>query len=162
MTNEDTNYLLDMLDKTHSEIRATIKGVDLETLVYEDGEWQIRDVIGHIAIWDSEVVRSIRAYKEGREYSIPNFDEHVYNNRAALEMQELTTEGVFNEWEQAREDFKAAIGELSAEQLTGEMLYPWGDERGDITRLVKYMCEHDEEHRDEIQEAVSGYAESRE
>ena len=41
MTNEDRNYLLDMLDKTHAEIRATIKGVDLETPVYEDGEWQI-------------------------------------------------------------------------------------------------------------------------
>lgn len=109
MTKEDTNYLLDMLDKTHAEIRATIKGVDLETPVYEDGEWQIRDVIGHIAIWDREVVRSISAYKEGREYSIPNFDEDVYNDRAALEMRELTAEGVFNEWEQAREEFKTTI-----------------------------------------------------
>ena len=162
MTSKDTNYLLDMLDKTHSELRAKIKGVNLEIPVYEEGEWQIRDVIGHIAIWDREVVKSIRAFKEGSEYSIPNFDEDVYNDQAALEMRELTAEGVFNEWEQSREDFKAAIGELSAEQLTGEMLYPWGDERGDITLLVKYMCEHDEEHRDEIQEVVSGYAESRE
>jgi len=157
VTNEDTNYLLDMLDKTHAEILATIKGVDLETPVYEDGEWQIRDVIGHIAIWDREVVRSIRAFKQGREYSIPNFDEDVYNDRAALEMRELTAEGVFNEWEQAREDFKAAIEELSAEQLTGEMLYPWGDERGSIPQLVEYMCEHDEEHRSEIQEAVERF-----
>jgi hypothetical protein len=156
MTKEDTNYLLDMLDKTHAEIRATIKGVDLETPVYEDGEWQIRDVIGHIAIWDREVVRSIRAYKEGREYSIPNFDEDVYNDRAALEMGELTAEGVFNEWEQAREEFKTTIGELSAEQLPGELLYPWGDERGSIPQLVEYMCDHDEEHGIDLQSALKG------
>lgn len=156
MTNKDTIYLLDMLDKTHAEIRATIKGVDLETPVYEDGEWQIRDVIGHIAIWDREVVRSIRAFKQGREYSIPNFDEDVYNDRAALEMRELSAEGVFNEWEQAREDFIAAIGEFTAKQLPGDLLYPWGDERGSIPQLVGYMCEHDEEHRDEIQAALKG------
>lgn len=156
MTNEDTNYLLDMLGKSHAEIRATIKGVDLETPVYEDGEWQIRDVIGHIAIWDREVVRSIRAFKEGREYSIPNFDEDVYNDRAALEMRELTTEGVLNEWEQAREDFKAAIMELSTDQLAGDLLYPWGDERGSIPQLVEYMCEHDEEHGIDLQAALKG------
>jgi hypothetical protein len=34
------------------------------------------------------------------------------------------------------------------------MLYPWGDERGDISLLVHYMVEHDEEHLGEILKAV--------
>ena len=68
MTSKDTNYLLDMLDKTHSELRAKIKGVNLEIPVYEEGEWQIRDVIGHIAIWDREVVSEL--YSTSGEYDL--------------------------------------------------------------------------------------------
>jgi hypothetical protein len=156
MTNNEPQHLLDMLDKTHSEIRSTIKGADLETPVYNDAGWQIRDILGHIAIWDGEVAKSIRAYKEGRKYSIPNFNEDEFNTQSTLEMRELSAQRVFEEWEQARDEFKAAVEDLSLFQFLGEILYPWGDERGNVTQLVEYMCEHDEEHRTEIQAALQG------
>lgn len=154
MTHGDMKRLLDMLNESHNEMRGTVQGVDLEIPAQEDGSWQIRDVLAHLAAWDQEVVKSIIAFKEGKEYSIPNFNEDAYNSKATLEMRGLTGQEVVEEWEQAREDFKAAIEDLSPQQFTGVMLYPWGDERGDITLLVKYMVEHDEEHLIEIREAA--------
>lgn len=159
MTNKDRKHLQEMLDNSQNELRAMIKGVNLEMSAQEDGSWQIRDVIAHLAVWDQEVVKSIIAFKEGKEYYIPHFNEDAYNSKATLKMRGLNNQEVVDEWEQAREDFVTVVGELSVEQLTGEMLYPWGDERGDVTLLVKYMCEHDEEHGIEIQDAIKRQAE---
>ena len=36
----------------------------------------------------------------------------------------------------------------------GDLLYPWGDERGTIADLVVYMTDHAIEHRDEIVRAA--------
>lgn len=32
----------------------------------------------------------------------------------------------------------------------GDLLYPWGGERGTIAQLVEFLIDHDAEHRDEI------------
>ena len=40
------------------------------------------------------------------------------------------------------------------DQFPGDLLYPWGDERGSIAELVEFIVEHDAEHRDEIVKAV--------
>jgi hypothetical protein len=37
--------------------------------------------------------------------------------------------------------------------LPGDMLYPWGSERGSISKLIEYMVEHAIEHRGEILKA---------
>jgi hypothetical protein len=71
-----------------------------------------------------------------------------------LGQQELTSDQVFENWVQAREEFKAALMELPVEQFPGDLLYPWGDERGTIAHLVEMMAEHDVEHRAEIVKAT--------
>jgi hypothetical protein len=154
MTVGEKEYLLDLLTKTHSATRATLEGVDPEMRVYTDTGWRIRDIIGHIATWDRQVAKSILAFMEGSEYSIPNLDENVFNQQAVLEQQELTAQQIFAEWEQAREDFIDAVQEVPLDLFPGDLLYPWGDERGSIAKLVEYMSEHDVEHREEIAKAI--------
>ncbi len=43
---------------------------------------------------------------------------------------------------------------MPSAQYPGDLLYPWGDERGSIAQLVELIVEHDAEHRDEIVKAV--------
>ena len=50
---------------------------------------------------------------------------------------------------------KQAVQEIPFDQFPGDLLYPWGDERGSIARLVEIMTDHDTEHRDEIVKAIS-------
>ena len=48
-----------------------------------------------------------------------------------------------------------AVQEITFDKFPGDLLYPWGDERGSIAQLVEYMAEHDIEHRDDIVEAIT-------
>ncbi len=157
MTIKDKKYLLDLLTETHSAVRTTVTGIDPEMRVYTDTDWRVRDIMGHIATWDRQVAKSLRAFRAGTEYAIPDLDEdeHDFNQQAVLEQRELTAQQLFAEWEQAREDFKEAVREIPADQFPGDLLYPWGDERGTIAHLVEYMTDHSTEHQDEIVKAIS-------
>ena len=156
MNSGDKNYLLDRLAETHSAIQRILEGIDLELRVYSDTDWRIRDILGHIATWDREVAKSLRAFMVGSEYVIPDMegDETNFNEQAVIEQREFSTQQIVAEWEQAREDIKAALSDIPTDRFPGDLLYPWGDERGSIARMVEYMIEHDEEHRDEIVKAM--------
>jgi hypothetical protein len=159
MTVGDKEYLLEKLTEALSATRAILKGVDLEMRVYTDTDWRIRDILGHITTWDREVTKSLRAFLAGTEYVIPDLDEDEFNQQSVLEQRQLSTQQIQMEWEQARDDFKEAIREIPSDQFSGDLLYPWGDERGSIAQLIEYMIEHDDEHRDEIVRAMQASAE---
>ena len=158
----DKNYLLERLTETHSAIQEILKGIDLEMRVYTDSDWRIRDILGHIATWDREVTKSLMAFLAGTEYAIPDLDgdETKFNQQAVLEQRQLSTQQIYAEWEQARGDFKHALSQIPLDQFPGDLLYPWGNERGNIAKLIEFMIEHDHEHRDEIVKAIMASAEN--
>ena len=155
MTTDDKKHLLKLLTESHSAIRATIEGIDPDWRVYPDSDWRIRDLIGHIATWDRQVAKSLRAYQAGTEYAIPNLEENTFNEQAVEKQRALTAQQVYVEWEQAREDIKDAIKAIPLDLFPGDLLYPWGDERGSIAQLVEFTTDHDAEHRDEIVKAMN-------
>ena len=154
MNERDKNYLINRLAETHSSIRAILEETDLDICIYADTGWRIRDIIGHIATWDRQVTKSLIAFKAGKEYSIPELDEDAFNQQEVLEGRKMTTQQVLMEWEQARTDFLEAVQEIPLDLFPGDLLYPWGDERGSIAQLVEYMTDHEIEHKDEIVRAV--------
>lgn len=154
MTKREQKKLNDLLKESHSATRSLAEGVDPEIQVYKKPDWRIRDIIGHIATWDREVTKSLDAFRLGEEYFIPDLEEDDFNEQAVSERKTLSYQQVYMEWEKAREAFIEVIQKIPLEQFLGELLYPWGDERGSIQKLVEYMVEHDEEHRDEIKEAI--------
>ena len=155
MISGDKKHLLELLTESHSAFRATIEGIDLETRVYTETSWRIRDIIGHIATWDHEVTKSLRAFQAGSEYAITNLEEDAFNEQSVKAKQKLTSQQVYVEWEQAREDFKDVLKEIPSDLFPGDLLYPWGDERGSIAKFVEFMIDHDAEHRDEIVKAMN-------
>jgi hypothetical protein len=158
MTAEDKKQLLNLLTESHSSLCATIEGIDPERRVYKDTGWQIRDIIGHLATWVRQVTKSLRAYQAGNEYAISNLDEeeHSFNEQAVKEQRALTAEQVYVEWEQAWEEIKTTLDEIPLNLFPGDLLYPWGDERGNIAGLVEFLVDHDAEHQEEIVKAIQG------
>lgn len=160
MTDKDKSYLIKLLSETHSDLREIVAAADPEMPVYVDADegasWRIRDILGHIATWDREAARSLRAYRSGGTYVTPDFDEDEddFNQQAVAEQKKLATRELLEEWDQAREEFKEAVQDIPDDQFPGDLLYPWGDERGTIAYLVEDMVEHATEHRDEIAQAI--------
>ena len=122
--------------------------------VYGDTGWRVRDILAHIAVWDLEAVKSLRAYRVDGEYAIPNLEEDEFNQQSLLGWRELSAEAVLIQYEQARQDFIDALKDIPSDMYPGDLLYPWGDEHGTIPQLVDYMIGHDVEHRQEIQKAI--------
>ena len=154
MSIEESRRLVELLTHTHSTTSAAVDGIDLEMKVYPDSGWRIRDILGHIATWDRQVARSLQAFRNGEEYAIPNHSEDAFNEQDILRQQAMTTQEVYGEWERSRDEFVETVEKIPPELYPGDVLYPWGDERGTIAHLVEMMAEHDVEHRDEIVKAI--------
>jgi tetratricopeptide (TPR) repeat protein len=156
MSAKEKKRLVDSLTEAHLSARSVIDNADLEMPVYKESGWRVRDIVGHIATWDQEITNSLRAYQEGLEYLTPDLDEEEveFNESAVLEQRKLSTQQILGEFESAFENFKRAIEETPDDRFPGDLLYPWGDERGDIATMVEYMIEHAIEHRDEIENAM--------
>jgi len=152
MTHQEKNRLCVLLADAQSATRATITGIDPEMPVHLDSGWTVADILGHIATWDREATKSLQAYCAGGEYTTPDLDETEsgFNQRAVQELRALTSQQVLEEWELARHDFIQTVQDIPLEMFPGDVLYPWGSERGTISKLVEYMVEHDVEHRNEI------------
>ncbi len=153
MTVEVRENLLKSLADSHSSLNAMIDGIDPEMIVYADSGWRIRDIIGHIATWIHQTAKSLRAYQAGSEYSITNLEEDDFNEKTVRVQRAMTAQQVYGEWEQAREDLNHAIEGIPLDLFPGDLLYPWGDDRGSIADLVEFVTGHNTEHRDEILQA---------
>ena len=112
MTLDQKSRLLVSLSQSHTATREVLAGVDLTLPVYPDSGWRIRDILGHIATWDIQVARSLRAYREGKEYALADHDEAAFNAQDIAAQQELAAQQVFDGWEEAREAFKRAVEEI--------------------------------------------------
>ena len=147
---DDRKHLLDLLNESREATRTALKGLDLETRIYTGANWRIRDILGHIAVWDMEVAKALRTFLQDGEYVIANLDEDAFNEQAVQERKALAGDQVLAEWEQSQKELIEAVQEIPSEKFPGDLLYPWGDERGSITELVEYMVGHAAEHREEI------------
>lgn len=143
--------LIDVLTQSHATTVGLLQDLDPELLVFKDPPWQVRDIMWHLAVWDREAAQSIQACTQGAEYAIPKFNEDAFNAMTIQEGRKLSTDQVRAAVNQARSEFKQAVTNFPEELLHKPFLYPWGDERGDLSLLVNYMVDHEAEHRDEIE-----------
>jgi hypothetical protein len=155
MPSTQTSDLADLLEKSYSATQELLSGIDPDLVVFEDPEWQVRDIIWHLSAWDRQVAQSIEAFEFGGQFAILDFDENGFNEAAIKEGRELSLDQILKESLRARKEFQRVVELFPEDQLEAAFLYPWGDERGDITKLVHYMVEHDAEHRVEISSAAA-------
>jgi hypothetical protein len=153
---ETRKLMLQLLDVTRRETRLALSGIDPVRVVHDDHPaWRVRDVVGHLGVWNGEVAKSLRAHAEGEEYhcitSEAKYDE--YNGLAVEERRAWNIEQVWAEYEASFNQLKLLVETMPAENWNGEMLYPW-NERGTIRTLIEVMMKHEVEHREIIVKAT--------
>lgn len=142
--------LLELIRTTYPGLFKQLEGVDLERVIYEESGWRGRELLSHMAAWNRVVATTLAHFSQGKEYLIPDFAEDQFNQRTALEHKDLPVEEVVLHWKDSVEKLTSAIEKIPAEKFPGDLLYPWGGERGEIIQLVNYFIEHDQEHIAEI------------
>jgi len=144
-TEETRQIMLHLLDKTRLETRTLLSGLDPDRTIHSDERaWRVRDIIGHLGVWNVEAVRSLKAYAEGSEYYCITTDAQYYdyNGPAADERKTWNMSQVWAEYETAHDQLKEIITSLPDEKWDGEMVYPWS-ERGTVERFIKVMMAHE-------------------
>jgi hypothetical protein len=150
--------MLDLLEQTRFETRALISSVDAERIIHTDERlWRVRDILGHLGIWNLEAARSLQAFAQGGEYfCVPSEAGYYdYNGPAAKLRQTWTMEQVWAEYEDAHEQLKQAVATLPDEKWDEELLYPWNS-RGTPEYLIVVMMNHESaDHGDLIRSATA-------
>ena len=154
---ETRRLMLELLDKTRRETRSLLFRLDPERVVHNDERaWRVRDIVGHLGVWNGEAARSLSAYATGGEYyCIPTDAKYYeYNGPAADERRTWTVEQVWIEYEASHDQLKLLVETMPEEKWNGMMVYPW-NERGTIEHFIKVMMDHEKvDHCDLVIKAV--------
>jgi hypothetical protein len=149
---ETRNLMVQLLDVTQRNTRSALSSIDPERVVFNDNPtWRVRDVIGHIGVWNGEAAHSLRAHAGGGEYhcikSEAEYDQ--YNGLAVVERRSWHIDQVWAEYEASCDQLKLLVETMPAEVWNGDMLYPW-NEKGTVRNLIEVMMKHEVEHREII------------
>ena len=154
---ETQRQILNLLDTTRRETRSILSPLDPERIVHTDERaWRVRDVVGHLAVWNGEAARSLKANAKGEKYycvtSNGKYDE--YNGPAADERRTWTTDRVWAEYEASHDQLKSIVETMPVEKWAGNMIFSW-KERGTIEQFIKRMMKHEKnDHCDLIIKAT--------
>ncbi len=115
------------------------------------GEWSLKDIVGHVATWEAEVVTALRELREGRRPPLLDFDQSHID---AWNQDHVERKRALNFWdilEQLRSGRARLLEELEA--LSDDELATEGSIYG---RLARSVIDHDREHWHEIAARLAG------
>jgi hypothetical protein len=156
--NEVRQLMLSLLNSTRQETRAFLSSLDPERAIHTDERrWRVRDIVGHLAVWNGEAAHSLKSYAEGGEYSCiateGQYDE--YNGPAADLRRVWEMDQVWAEYEASHRALREVTDSMPTEKWDGQMLYPW-NVRGTPERLIRIMMNHERvDHCDLVRAAIS-------
>lgn len=147
---------VEQLERARRETNAALEGADWAGMVDPRTGWRVQDVVGHIAAWEVEMNRSLRAHAGGGEYTIQHIQSWMDRwNAEQIEMRKTWgVDQVRAEFDAARGEFIAFLRALPDERLVEPILTPW-DVRGSLRYAIEVMLAHEAEHRRAIQRALA-------
>lgn len=140
--------------RAHARVAAAVAGYDPVVLETEPavGSWSARDVAGHLADWEREMLDAAEHILGG-----PKPRHHPIKNGQGYNTTQAALRGT-DPWSSSEADLNAARDRAVAflERVTPEQLraigpYPWG-EVGTVRRLIEDLIAHLDEHGSQLME----------
>lgn len=151
------DQVLKQLEQTRADFLKSIEGVPDDVAVSRPviDWWTLKDLLGHIALWEEAALQFIADYREdGRPKRLGIDDDaalDAINKRGAALRRDWSLERVRGEFDAAFRDLVAAVQALSDEQLNTPFPPPWPADHT-LERLISdnsygHMAEHIEQIR---------------
>ncbi len=115
------------------------------------GDWSLKDIIGHLASWEAEVVTALRELREGRRPQILDFDQaklDEWNNDHVERKRSLDFFGVLDQLRNGHSRLLEELELVSDEDLATEHTVH--------NRLVLSVIDHERQHWHEIAAQLVG------
>ena len=148
--------ILQMIKDNYAQILVAITGLDDDALTKRPiiEWWTIKDLMGHMAMWEQVAIKFIAEYRQDGLPKILGMDNdaaiNVYNKREATIRRDWSLARVRAEFDTAQRDLVAAIESLSDADLIKPLPAPWG--KGDnLEKLIAINSyQHNPEHIEQI------------
>jgi hypothetical protein len=115
------------------------------------GSWSLKDIVGHVATWEGEVVSAFRDLREGLRPALLDFDSSGidrWNEDHKERKRDLDFWSVLEQLKGGRARLLEELDQVRDEDLEVE---------GSIhTRLVRSMIDHDREHWHHVAARLAG------
>jgi hypothetical protein len=150
------NQILQAIKDMHAQFLGAIARLDEDTLTKRPiiEWWTIKDLLGHIAMWEQVAITFIAEYKQdGLPKMLGMNDDaaiNAFNKRGAVIRRDLPLARVRAEFDATYRDLLAAVESLSDVDLAKQLPTPWG--QGDnLEKLIAVNSyEHLPEHIEQI------------
>jgi uncharacterized damage-inducible protein DinB len=101
--------------------------VEEMTQVQVEGEWTIKDVLGHIASWDKICLAPLQGYADGASFQVEVIEDYLaWNDVQAAAKRDLPFDVVLDELTAVRQDLADLAERLSTQQWEQQISFPWG------------------------------------
>jgi hypothetical protein len=142
---DERESTLGLMRRTRRLTRAALEPLDPEAVIGDgDDGWMVRDVIGHLGVWNGEAAKALEAHAFGETYTVLDaarrYDD--YNATATKERRAWPMERVWAEYDETHARFEAAVESMPTDRWDVPVVYPW-TEVGSIPGLVVLMTEHE-------------------
>jgi hypothetical protein len=117
------------------------------------GSWSLKDIVGHVASWEAEVVAAFHELEKGKRPALLDSDESTEDedewNREHVERKRgLEFWNVLDQLKAGREELLEALDSVTDEDLAAD--------GSNYARVVQSAIDHDREHWHGIAAALAG------
>ncbi len=164
MTEDDSRTLADerrrLLGRLELERKQLLRNIeycrirDIERPFI--AEWSLKDIVGHLASWEAEVVTALRELREGKRPGLLSFDSATiddWNHDHVERKRDLDFSSVLQQLRNGRLRLLEEIANVTDEELTSD---------GTVSnRLILSVIDHERAHWHEIAAKLAGMAGAR-
>lgn len=155
---EARHRLLAELERERNQLLRNIETCRIRDIEHPFiGDWSLKDIVGHVATWEAEVVLALRQLRMGRRPAILDFDRaHIdeWNQEHVERKRDLNFWCVLEQLKGGRRRLLAEIEQLSDEEVAAE-----GSIYG---KLIRSVIDHDRQHWHPIAARLAGMSGVRE
>ena len=114
-----------------------------------EGEWTIKDIIGHLASWQELCLKLLIGLATGKPYTPPDIPDG-WNDKEATRKRSIPLDKIKKEFSSIYEEMLAETYVLTPKQWEQKIKMPWG-ELATIGEMLNGLAMHEEEHLKAIQ-----------
>lgn len=115
------------------------------------GGWSLKDIVGHVATWEAEVVSALKDLLAGRRPAVLDFDEatlDAWNDDHVARKRELDFWSVYEQLKGGRARLADVLADVPDDALA--------DDTATERRLVHSLVDHDRDHWHAIAAVLAG------
>lgn len=154
MTNQplDKDQFIRTLKESHQALVDFVSALQPEerTLPGAAGDWSVKDVLAHMAMWEAELIKTLFQARQGAKPSTVFFKDIPINDQNALwytQFKDRPFERIWSDFTIIRDQTIRQIEEYSLDELNNPNLYPWLKGKTTLASIVKQVIlDHDQEH----------------